>query len=181
MFSRAAGGFTLAEVLVGLVLLAIGVMGAVAMQAKAQRSRLEAHLTSQALHLASSLGERIGANAVQLDQYLGFHYDAALDGAPAAPELLCFDGHHCDSAQLAAFDLYETSQLLHRAFPGGRIGICHDGSVLDAGTGTFVWACDGDSDAPVTIKIGWQGRHSDGLPMHKAPRVALPLLVRSAP
>jgi type IV pilus assembly protein PilV len=156
-------------------------MGAVAMQAKAQRSRLEAHLMSQALHLASSLGERIQANPLQLDLYLDFHYDAALDGAPVAPSLLCFDGHQCDTAQLVAFDLYETSQLLHTAFPGGRIGICHDGRVLDAGSGTLAWECDGDSNAPVTIKVGWQGRHADGKQMHKAPRVALPLPVRSAP
>jgi type IV pilus assembly protein PilV len=180
MFSRAASGFTLAEVLVGLVLLAIGVMGAVAMQAKAQRARLESHLMSQALHLASSLGERIHANALQLDKYLDFHYDAALDGAPVAPDLLCFDGSQCDTAQLVAFDLYEASQQLHTAFPGGRIGICHDGTVLDAGTDALLWECDGNSKAPVTIKIGWQGRHGDGKQLHKAPYVALPLPVRSA-
>jgi type IV pilus assembly protein PilV len=181
MFSRAASGFTLAEVLVGLVLLAIGVMGAVAMQAKAQRSRLEAHLMSQALHLASSLGDRIHANDVQLDHYLDFQYDADRDGPPKAPEVLCFDGSDCDTAQLVAFDLFEASQQLHTAFPGGRIGICHDGKVLDAGTEALLWECDGNSKAPVTIKIGWLGRHADGKQLHKAPRVALPLPVRSAP
>jgi type IV pilus assembly protein PilV len=181
MFSRAASGFTLAEVLVGLVLLAVGVMGAVAMQARAQRARLEAHLMSQALHLASSLGERIGANALQLDRYLGLDYDAARDGAPQAPTLLCFDGSDCDTEQLVAFDLYETRQQLHAQFPGGRIGICHDGTVVDASTKALSWACDDDANAPVTIKIGWQGRHSDGKPLQQAPRLALPLPVRSAP
>ncbi len=184
MFSRAASGFTLAEVLVGLLLLAMGVMGAVAMQARAQRARLEAHLLSQALQLASSLGERIEANALQRDRYLDLDYDATRDGAPAAPARLCFDGSACDTEQLAAFDLFEARQQLHAQFPGGRIGICHDGTVVDGATAALAWTCDANANAPVTIKIGWQGRHGGtpgATPGAIAPRLALPLPVRSAP
>lgn len=181
MFSRAAGGFTLAEVLVGLVLLAIGIMGAVAMQSKAQRSRLESHLMSQALHLASSLGERMHANALQRDTYLAFEYNAAIDGAPQIPQPLCFDGARCNTAQLAAFDLYEASQQLHTMFPNGRISICHDGTVIDAGTGALSWDCDGDRAAPVTIKIGWEERAGNARQKHNAPHLALPLQAGSAP
>ncbi len=181
MFSRAASGFTLAEVLVGLVLLAIGVMGAVAMQTTAQRARLESHLLSQALHLASSLGERLHANALQLDQYLAYQYDAARDGAPQIAQPLCFDGTRCDAAQLAAFDLYEASQQLHTMFPSGRISICRDGTVVDAGTNTLTWDCDGDRAAPVTIKIGWDERAARAGQKPSAPRLALPLQVGSAP
>ena len=181
MFSRGASGFTLAEVLVGLLLLAIGVMGAVAMQGKAQRTRLDSQLMSQALHVASSLGERMQANALQLDTYLSYRYDGALDGAPIVPQALCFDGVACDSAQLAAFDLFETSQSLYAAFPGGRISVCHDGSVLDAGTKALAWQCDGNASAPVTIKIGWEGRKGKAKQAPDGPRLALPLPVRSAP
>jgi type IV pilus assembly protein PilV len=179
MRSRAASGFTLAEVLVGMLLLAMGVMGALAMQGKAQRSRLESALLSQALHLAGSLGERMQANPLQLDKYLSYDYDAGRDGAPRLPGRLCFDGSDCNTAQLVDFDLFEASQLLYASFPAGRISICHDGKVVDADA--LSWACDGNGDAPVTIKVGWEGRRGADAPNNSAPRLALPLPVRSAP
>ena len=60
---NAEKGFTLIEVLVSLLLLAIGVLGAAAMQLYALKSDQVAGVHSQAVYLANSIAEAMRANA----------------------------------------------------------------------------------------------------------------------
>ena len=160
MRSRVANGFTLVEVLVAVLVLALGLLGAAAAQVAALRTRHGSALLSNGVQLASSLAERMRANPAVLlagdaaNPYLSLRYDAAADGAPAEADA-CF-GSVCDSAALAAFDLAEARVALHRGFPGGRVAVCRD-----AGTGGG-WACDGGASAPIVIKLGWLRRQADG-------------------
>lgn len=154
-------GFTLVEVLVALLVLAVGIVGAGATQLTAQRLRQHAALSSEAAQLAAALAARMRANAAVAglpdasNPYLGFHYDAA-DGAPSAA-LPCFGGTACTPAQLAEFDLHELRRAVHAQFPGGRIEVCRDGSPWDSATSRFRWSCDGDAGALPVVKLGWQG------------------------
>jgi type IV pilus assembly protein PilV len=164
---RSVGGFTLVEVLVALFVLAVGVVGATGLQLAAQRARHQAALTSDAVRLAASLGERMRANPVVMaapgNPYLQLRYDAAADGAPAMPPP-CFGDVDCSAAQMAEFDLYETKQALHAGFPGGRIGVCRD-----AAGSVSAWDCAPAANAPIVLKLGWRGNAGAGA----APAVVL--------
>jgi type IV pilus assembly protein PilV len=156
------GGFTLIEVLVALFVLAVGIVGAGAAQLAAQRTRQQAALTSEAVQLAASLASRMAANAAVgtlpagANPYLGFAYDAAAAGAPAAVTA-CFGASACDPQALAAFDLHEIRMALHGRFPAGRIAVCRDADPWDAARSRYRWACSDDARAAVAIKIGWHG------------------------
>jgi type IV pilus assembly protein PilV len=158
-------GFTLVEVLVAMVVLALGVVGAASTQLAASRLRQQAALESEAVQLAASLGARMRVNAAQMalpdasNPYLQFEYDAA-DGDPVPPSVDCFGGTACSPAQMAAFDLYDTARIVQGAFPGGRIAVCRDGAGWNAALQAFEWHCAGGAGAPVVVKLGWRAAGS---------------------
>jgi type IV pilus assembly protein PilV len=162
------GGFTLIEVLVAVFVLAVGIVGAAATQVAALRTRQQSSLMSNAVQLASALADRMRANAGPMhagdadNPYLGLRYDAALDGAPPRAAALCYAGTGCSSAQLAKFDVYELKQALHADFPGGRVLVCRDARMWDAGRSALSWDCTGAAGAPIVIKLGWRGKEHDG-------------------
>jgi type IV pilus assembly protein PilV len=159
---RSAGGFTLVEVLVALLVLAVGIVGASATQLAAQRARRHAAQVEGAVRLATSLAERMRANPVVMaaadadNPYLQLDYDAAT-GAPA-PAQACFGATDCSPAQMAGFDLYETTEALHALLPRGRIVVCRDAAWK-------AWPCTPGAGAPVLVKVGLDG--------DQAPSVAL--------
>lgn len=174
---RPNAGFTMVEVLVAVLLLAVGLVGALAMQAHAMRARQESALQTEALQAAATLADRIRANAAQSSSYLGFEFDAT--GAPDAAMLsvACSDAP-CDAVALAQRELEEFRVQLAANLPSGRAIVCRDDSA--AAGGALQWACSQSADAPITIKIGWRG--VDTAPQ-LALRVALgpPLLPKDAP
>ena len=157
MHTRADGGFTLIEVLVAVLVLAIGVLGTAGAQLAAFQTRQHTGLMSSGVHLAGSLADRMRANAVQMNgggaPYTELDYDALTDGAPSPPAPTCLGGATCSSAQMAAFDVYEITQAVHAGFPGGRIKVCRD-----TGGGALSWECGGGAGAPLVIKLGWRTR-----------------------
>ena len=180
-----SSGFTLLEVLIALLVLALGVMGAAAMQLSALRARQQSTLLAQATQMAFGLAERMRANPVQTrladgaNAYLGLDYDALADPHPAAPEPLCLGtGGACGSAQMALFDLYELKLLVSANLPAGRAVVCRDAGLWSGGK--LRWSCAGGAGAPLVVKIGWRGKNPDGTPHidddgQYAPAVALGL------
>jgi type IV pilus assembly protein PilV len=165
------GGFTLAEVLVALFVVALGIAGATSLQTLALRSRGEAARLSDATGLAHALAERMRANPAALalgdgaNPYLELDYDAAAGPPAAAP--LCYADAACDAAALARFDLYEVAAAVASGFQGGRILVCRDGAA-----GTAGWTCDHAAAAPLVVKLGWRNPGEDEA---SAPRLILPL------
>lgn len=162
-----AGGFTLIEVLVALLIVAVGVAGAAGSQLSALRTRHGGALMSQAVELASGLADCMRANAAYLapgdaNLYAQLRYDAALDGAPPAAGASCFGAAQCNGEQMAQFDVDEVRATLHGRFPGGRILVCRDSAVWDAGRDGLTWDCAAGTGAPLVIKIGWRGKRADG-------------------
>ena len=180
MCLRTAGGFTLIEVLVAVLVLAIGVISAAGAQLSALRTRHGSALMSEGVQLASSLADRMRANPAQMrlgadaNPYLQWRYDAA-SGAPTAPPLLCYVAGNCSSEQMAHFDLYDIALALHFGFPGGRVAVCRDAALWDAQRRALSWDCAGGAAAPVVIKLGWRARRADGRPATEgdAPAVAI--------
>lgn len=171
--SVSSAGFALAEVLLALLVVALGIAGAAALQTRALRSGRDAARLSAGTQLAASLAERMRANRVAMalpdadNPYLQLDYDAASGPPPAADP--CYGDADCNPAQLAAFDRFETAQAVAAAVPGGRIRVCRDGAPPDPVSGLPSWACDGQAGAPLLIKVGW---HEAGAA--DAPRVLLP-------
>lgn len=153
-------GFTLVEVLVALLVVALGVAGAAALQTRALRTGREAARLSAGAQLAASLAERMRANPVAMaladadNPYLAFDYDAA--SGPPTPASLCFAGADCNPDQLAAFDRFELAQAVATQFPHGRIRVCRDAAPPDPSSGLPRWDCDGQAGAPLAIKLGWR-------------------------
>jgi type IV pilus assembly protein PilV len=177
---RSVSGFTLVEVLVALFVVAVGIVGASATQAAAQRTRHQSALMSGAVRLAGALADRMRANPVQmaaaddLNPYLQLRYDAAADGAPTPSSPLCYGAADCTPAQMAGFDLYEARQAIHSGFPGGRVVVCRDAAVWDAARGALAWDCAAAAGAPIVVKLGWRGNERDGgVGEAAAPSVAL--------
>lgn len=162
-------GFTLIEILVALLVLALGTIGGAAMQLTALRTRHQSALLSNAVQLASSIADTMRANADQMQRadsdnsYLDLHYDAATEALPAAPAALCFSGVRCTSAQLASFDIHEIKQQIRGALPGGRLVICRD--INSWNSQGLSWSCTGLATEPIVIKLGWRGKNQDGTPL----------------
>ena len=166
MQSRSVGGFTLIEVLVAVLVLAAGVVGAAGVQVAALRTSHATGLISDGLQLSGSLAERMRANPEQsragdaANAYLQLRYNAASEGAPAPAGPMCFGAASCNSAQMAAFDLYEIKLALHADFPEGRVAVCRDAAVWSGATGSLTWECAAAANAPVVIKLGWRDRRA---------------------
>lgn len=154
-----AAGFTIIEVLVAMLVLAIGVIGSSAMQLTALRTRHQSSLLSNAVQLGSSMLDTMRANARQMqlsdvdNPYLGLDDDGSAPAAPAMSGASCFAPAECDSAQLAAFDIAQWQRQLRASLPGGRFVICRDDQVQDGVSS--LWSCSGAPAAPIVIKLGW--------------------------
>jgi type IV pilus assembly protein PilV len=152
-----AAGFTIIEVLVVMLVLAIGVIGSSAMQLTALRTRHQSSLLSNAVQLGASMLDTMRANARQMqlsdvdNPYLGLDDDALVPAAPAGA--VCFAQAQCDSAQLAAFDIAQWQRQLRASLPGGRFVVCRDDQVQDGASS--IWSCSGSPAAPIVIKLGW--------------------------
>lgn len=179
--ARAVAGFTLVEVMIAVLVLALGIVGGVSMQLAALRARHQSTLLAQASWLAVGMAERMRANPEQMrladgaNLYLTLDYDVLDESSPPAPSALCYGGD-CDNAQLAAFDLYEMKALMRENLPAGRAVVCRDAGLWSGGK--LRWACSGGDGAPLVIKVGWRGKNPDGTPRKDeageyAPGVAL--------
>ena len=139
------GGFTLAEVLVALFVLAVGVIGAAAAQNAAARTRHESALLSAAVQVANALAERIAANPAQMA--LSDSDKVVLQ--EAGPPWFCTGA--CSPAQLAATDRDDAAATVARTFPGGQLRVCRDTLAPP-----LAWECVPGAGAPLVVKIGWR-------------------------
>ena len=114
----ADSGFTLVEVLVVMVVMAVGLLGAVSLLLAGFRASRSAMQQTGATYLAADLGDRIRANRAAGAAY-------ALDAATvlAPPAKPCLSPGECDSQDVAARDLYEWQQAAMSLLPGARTSV----------------------------------------------------------
>ena len=162
-------GFSLVEVLVSILIRAIGVIGTAGMQLAAARTTQQSALQTVALELASEMSDKIRSNDRLSNSniagiYLSVDYDSERQGEPAPPSKLCFD-MECDSREIAGFDIYDWEKRVRSELPGGRVRICRDAHPWSEASRSLKWDCkaaDSDDSAPIVVKVGWLGKNPDG-------------------
>lgn len=177
-------GFTLVEVLVAIVILSIGILGAVGMQVSAIRMNKEVRYQATAVSLAKELAEKMrgnkdiailttAGNNVGQNPYL---LNATLTTAPSAPSPDCF-ATACTGANgptdIAKWDVYDWQLRLRNALPSPRIVICMDNDPYDA-AGQAKWACSNSGNVAV-MKLAWNRAGTTGETEFSSS--ALPMLV----
>lgn len=159
-------GFSLIQILISVLVLTLGVIGAAGLQLAALRTSQQSALQTAALQLASEMADRMRANHRQMQRqdsdnpFLALDYRSAVD--PQPPAALCHSVS-CDSAALAQFDIYEWQKRIKSALPGARARICRDATPWDSAKGALTWECNpgADNNASLVIKLGWLGKGSN--------------------
>jgi type IV pilus assembly protein PilV len=132
-------GFSLIEVVVTLVILAIGLLGVAGMQARLQQSEMEAYQRSQALLLLDDMANRLAANRNAAASYVAATAAAAAGSTcptSVATQLERDASEWCNALQ-GAGEISGSSKV--GAMLGGR------GCVQDLGSGEFL------------LTVAWQG------------------------
>ncbi|MDI3452757.1 type IV pilus modification protein PilV [Acinetobacter oleivorans] len=106
---KTQAGVGLLEVLVALILLAIGVLGYVALQVRAIDASSEALSKSQAIMIMRGLAENIRVNSSQASQYPAFVRSYSNYSSTTITPTLCFNAT-CTPSQLAQFDAYQAAK-----------------------------------------------------------------------
>jgi type IV pilus assembly protein PilV len=110
---KRSSGFTLAEVLVALAVLSVGLLGAAALAVDTVQSQHRALLRAQAQRLAGDLAERMRGNRAGLSAYQATPAEAGCVST-AVP------ARRCTPDELARHELAAWSAELGRALPDGR-------------------------------------------------------------
>lgn len=147
-------GMTFIEVLIALVIMVTGILGAVAMQATAKKGSFDAMQRSLASSLAQDMLERMRSNDARPINGILNTYAGKYGADPgAAPVPACnTSGALCNSAQMAATDLYQWTQLLRGA------NVTSDGQ--NVGGLINATGCVTEENNAVTVTVSWQGRTS---------------------
>jgi type IV pilus assembly protein PilV len=129
-------GFTLIEVLVAVVILAVGLLGLAGMQAKELGSNQSAYNRSQATQLAYDIADRMRANPSAAASYLMNPANAQCAAGDDPCTTCTSPAKSCATTQLAETDLYNWNNDLKGALPKGTGRVAFNGVVY---TVTINW------------------------------------------
>ena len=106
---RKSYGFTLIEVLIAVIVFAVGLLTVASLQGVARKANFEAVQRTTATHLSESLLERMRANPSGLSAYMGASAERELSQAsPPTTAVTCNSvAAPCSPAQMADADLLE--------------------------------------------------------------------------
>lgn len=117
-----SAGFSLVEVLVALLVLGVGVMGFIALQLRSVETTSVTYSRTQAMAVARDIIERININP---DAWPGGYDDSNSKWVQnlVAPPSCIGIGAACNSADLAAMDVYEVRAVVRDMLFDGKIEI----------------------------------------------------------
>jgi len=152
------GGFTLLEVLIAVVVFAIGLLGIAGLQVAGMRFTHGSQLRAVATMQAESMADRMRANRTGVNNG-NYNITGAM---PTAVTKDC-SSEPCSPAELAVYDLVVWNDGLENkpeesnadALPGGDGVVCLDSTPDDGGPGG--WACDG-LGIVYAVKLVWNER-----------------------
>ncbi len=180
---RLQTGFSLLEVLIAFVILSLGLLGAVGMQASAMQSNKETRNQTVAASLARELADKMRGNhgiaiktAAADNPYL---LSATLDNSSTlaftAPAENCFTTACSSAVAVATWDMADWQNRLQNALPDPRFVICFDKTPFDA-DGKAKWACTNDGDISV-LKLAWTNNDTKGELKLSSAAATVPMVV----
>ena len=143
------GGMTFIEVLIALVIIVTGILGAVAMQATAKKGSFDAMQRSLASSLAQDIIERMRNN--DRDNLAAYAANSPYGSGKISSAPTCNKDTSCSAGQMVTNDLYGWEQALmgnNAKFEGAGIGLVN-------AVGFITHAANA-----VTVVITWDGRES---------------------
>jgi len=142
-------GFTLLETLIAFVVLTVGLLGAVALQAQAKQASYDSLQRAAALNLANDIIARISANDTAAAMAIYKTKISYADAANATNMGACFE-NLCTAEQLANFDIEQWRRAINAADGTGTLSgatVCIDPVVnLD--------------QVELSVIISWLGRQN---------------------
>lgn len=154
------GGFTLIEVLVTFVILAVGVLGIVSLLSVSKTSEYEAVQRARAVTMADGMLERIRNNPSGLAAYVtGLDASEAIGGGSQGadePEANCADAA-CDPDELALHDLWSWEQVLDGTGVTVGISTATAGLAGPKGCITFVPRAPWERSGQLSVLLQWRG------------------------
>ncbi|MDO8768192.1 MAG: type IV pilus modification protein PilV [Burkholderiaceae bacterium] len=161
-------GFSLLEVLIAFIILSLGMLGAVGMQAAAMQSNKETRSQSVAASFARELADKMRGNhtvaiktAAADNPYL--KPETTLTGLATfiSPQENCFTTACSTREAVATWDMADWQNRLQNALPDPKFKVCFDKTPFDA-DGKAHWACTDDGDISV-LKMAWTNTGTDGV------------------
>lgn len=142
-------GFTLIEVAVALLVLAVGLLGIAGMQSSGMQATMKSHQRAIAMTQAQDIADRIRAN---LSALRSTDYTSAI--AISAPSPNCQTASNiCTTAELAATDLYNWQTENAALLPSGQGSItCTD---IDNTTSATL-----EAGSTCLITVMWDGQRN---------------------
>jgi type IV pilus assembly protein PilV len=171
-------GFSLVEVLVSIVVLSVGLLGAMHMLLASVRASNEAATFTAALNLVRELSEKARMNTgAPANAYLVESWTEADAGTAAVGPGCAAAGVACSPAQLAAWDMQEWKRSVASALPDARLSICVDDALWNEAADAYAWACS-HAGHNVVVKLGWMPRNavSKTPALQSAPRLVMQLV-----
>lgn len=146
-------GMSMLEVLVGVVILAVGLLGLAGLLAGGMRANVSSTYRTVVTNQASDMADRMRANlaGVAAGSY------ANVSGIPANPGC---NGGACSAVQLAQFDAFDWNTANAAMLPSGAGVVCLDSSANDGTPGAP--ACDAAGSVYV-IKLWWDDDRTGNL------------------
>jgi type IV pilus assembly protein PilV len=130
-------GFTLIEVLIAMLVLAVGLLGLAGLQATSLKNNQSAYNRSQATQLAYDLADRMRANIAGKARY------TAILPSSATAKANCLTTTGCTPADLAENDLFEWNSAVSNNLPSGIGTLAVTGNMF---TIRITWDEDRDGD-----------------------------------
>jgi len=173
---RPARGFTLLEVLVAILILSFGVLGAAGMQIAALQSNKEARYQANAARLGRELTDLIRANSVIAatttvptatagNPFLLDYVTSAIPSTVYSPTCMtpstttaCGAPPSPDAAQWAVQSWINQLADPTNGLPSPKVRVCFDNTPFDS-SGKMQWLCTGRTSTspptPMYIKLAW--------------------------
>ena len=143
-------GFSLLEVLISMVIIAVGLLGLSGLQIASLKGTTNAHARNVANLLVMDLSERMRANPLGV---AGAFYDNDVACATASGERRCRGTTECSPEETARFDVLEVMCGVRRSSSVREGGVAH---LLTAGTLQISCAGScGDLNAIHNVTLGW--------------------------
>lgn len=145
-------GIGLIELLIALVVLAVGMLGMASMEIQGKRLAFDASQRSQAVALANDMLERMRGNPTAIANYVVNNIGGESISSEPSPNC---KSASCTAAQLAAHDLWEWEQALDGA---AETRTDSGGNVIKTGGLDSPRACITNTNGYVELVIVWKGR-----------------------